>query len=608
MSMDCSEIAERLDAYLEKALSRQESSAVDAHLRECRACQNSVDCSQAVHGLISFVQAEQREAVAPLGSSEPRWMSVIGGAPWWGVSIVLHVLVVALAGLISMAISLPQNDDVMVTVTELSSRPPVQATAEPPAEKRDILHSKVDIPPTDPTSKELNNVVIPPDLLARAELGDHFETINPDRPDMHSAFGNEEARMFHSAQGSDEPEGGGGNEGATLDDMIGVGGASSPGSGGGWGGGHGAGIGVGTGSGRGSFGNRQGGGRKLMVKRFGGNKATEDAVDAALYWLARHQEADGHWDIKKHEGGDCVSGGTAYDEGVSALAVLAFLGAGHTTKIGKWKSTVTRGIEWLMSKQRADGAFAETRPCGYDQYDSMLSTLALAECYAMTKDPKIGAAAQKGVDYLVAQQKPDGGWNHGIYASASTLGWAVMTLKSAKVAGLKFDNSVFERAIKRLEDVSERDEGGYFGLVGYSRKGEYAYSKGLTCTAVGMVALQFMGQGHATEKMADILIKNLPAWKPENGIALEPQNFYHWYYATLGMFQIGGEHWKKWNKALITTILPQQRKGDAGGKDVDGSWDPVTGWDTTGGRVYSTAMGALCLEVYYRYALLEAQK
>ena len=40
---------------------------------------------------------------------------------------------------------------------------------------------------------------------------------------------------------------------------------------------------------------------------------------------------------------------------------------------------------------------------------------------------------------------------------------------------------------------------------------------------------------------------------------------------------------------------------DGSEADVDGSWDPVGLWASYGGRAYATAMGALCLEVYYRY-------
>ena len=35
--------------------------------------------------------------------------------------------------------------------------------------------------------------------------------------------------------------------------------------------------------------------------------------------------------------------------------------------------------------------------------------------------------------------------------------------------------------------------------------------------------------------------------------------------------------------------------------DEDGSWDPIGEWGLAGGRVYSTAIGAMTLEVYYRF-------
>ena len=32
-----------------------------------------------------------------------------------------------------------------------------------------------------------------------------------------------------------------------------------------------------------------------------------------------------------------------------------------------------------------------------------------------------------------------------------------------------------------------------------------------------------------------------------------------------------------------------------------GSWDPIGPWGGDGGRVYSTSVMAMCLQVYYRY-------
>jgi hypothetical protein len=73
---------------------------------------------------------------------------------------------------------------------------------------------------------------------------------------------------------------------------------------------------------------------------------------------------------------------------------------------------------------------------------------------------------------------------------------------------------------------------------------------------------------------------------------------YYWYYGTFAMFQMGGEDWKAWNAAMKKAILEHQRRDG----DERGSWDPAGAWGKDGGRVYMTAIGALCLEVYYRYS------
>ena len=45
-------------------------------------------------------------------------------------------------------------------------------------------------------------------------------------------------------------------------------------------------------------------------------------------------------------------------------------------------------------------------------------------------------------------------------------------------------------------------------------------------------------------------------------------------------------------------VLASQRRDGA----HEGSWDPVGPWGHSGGRVYSTALMVLCLEVYFRYS------
>jgi hypothetical protein len=84
----------------------------------------------------------------------------------------------------------------------------------------------------------------------------------------------------------------------------------------------------------------------------------------------------------------------------------------------------------------------------------------------------------------------------------------------------------------------------------------------------------------------------------------ERVNLYYWYYATLALHHRHQQNgraasdWQTWNAALTAALLATQVTD---GADA-GSWNTNTIWGGYGGRVYTTAMAAMCLEVYYRYA------
>ncbi len=628
-TFDCEDIVERTEPYLERKLSRHEVEAVEAHLRECSSCRDTARCFRAVHGLLEYVQLEpnmsptasaalsrieDEEAEQTAVAAAPTWYENLGGAPWWGVSLALHVLVIALAGLVTMAIELPKTDESVVMVTELVPRKEVKVEEEKKPEEqanRNALEPKPETPPTDKSSTEVSDIVVPPEILAKAELGDHFETINLDRPDTQSAFGNPDARMFHSVTGNDEPEGGGGMGGVGgLDDLIGVGGHASPGTGGGWGGGNGTGIGVGNGAGKGSFGSRNGGGRRLMVKRHGGNKATENAVDKALEWLARHQEADGHWNGAKY--GASMAGDTA----LTGLATLAFLGAGHTEKVGKYKDNVQRGVKWLIAQQNAQGRIMKPGDGCNAGYNHSIGALALAEAVGMARIPETREAAQKAVAYSIEiHQLGKGsdklGWRYDPQdiGDISVSGWFIMQLKSAKVAGLQVDPLALEGAHRYLDTVmvekpnpNDPYSGHKYGYRTDGQGGGIRVKSSHCNTAIGCLGRQFLGTP------IESLHGGVEYFVTKGGVpnAKAPE-FYFWYYGTLSTFQQGGDIWKKWNEGIKTALPAMQRVGG----DEDGSWDPVghpagggEAWEPCGGRVFTTAIGAMCLEIYYRYQKL----
>ncbi len=652
----CDYALESFRPYFEGELPAGEVRPLLSHLNDCKSCKAEFDAQKKVFELLQKTYGDKvisqdfesraDKRVLALKQSPPRGVAKaaapgaatasysaegdygepeeevaaagfatrLGSAPWWLVSTALHILVIALASLVSMAIELPRSDDAVIMMTEMQARPVIDSEQEKTKpDPVDALASKHDTPATDPTSKEASDVVVPPDILAKAELGDHFETINPDQPDTHSALGNPDAKMFHSVQGNTEAEGGGGMGGMSMEDVIGVGGGASKGTGGGFGGGDGTGIGVGTGAGRGSFGQRNGGGRKLMVKRHGGSHLTENAVDAALRWLAYHQEADGRWSVK-NTGGD-----SDWDPGVTGLAVLAFLGAGHSERVGMYKDNVKRGIAWIISQQRADGAIGtdgkyKEMHGGY-AYHHAICGMALAEAAGMGRIPETKAAAQKAVDYTCEiYQYGEGsdklGWRYSpkaAEADSSVSGWYVMQLKSAKIAGLHVNPMSFEGALKFYatreappEKVKKEDDGYDTGKYRY---GYLDRTPMHNTTAIGCLCQLFLGvKAEEIHGSAQWLMRTSPPeWKAELGVGNGGGwPMYYTYYTTLMMFQVGGDLWKQWNTAMKEMLLPHQRKDG----DFAGSWDTLSPYEIRSGRAYATAMGCLSLEVYYRYLQL----
>jgi len=349
------------------------------------------------------------------------------------------------------------------------------------------------------------------------------------------------------------------------------------------------------GCGGGPFGNRSGGGRKKAAFSLGGSRASESAVDASLRWLAKHQEADGSWSIRRHGGSFPESGRPA----VTGLALLAFLGAGHTETIGKYRQTVSKGVRYLITQQQANGAIGlsgrapalSAAPLGA-AFNHAIAGLALVEAYGMSRNSRTGAAAQKAVDYSTSiQDRKGGGWRYrpGGGGDLSVTSWFAMQLRSARAVGFEVPNGSFARAGSFLNSVTRKDLAAY-------RPGQQPTP--LTA-ALGMHSRIFLVTPRSAAVVtapAQLLQRNLPQWGRDVGGC----RFYYWYFGTYSMFQFGirTSEWQAWNGALRDMLIENQHRGD----DADGSWDPVGARDgRRGGRAYTTAMGALCLEVYYRY-------
>jgi len=373
-------------------------------------------------------------------------------------------------------------------------------------------------------------------------------------------------------------------------------------------------IGLGGGAG-GKFGGRFGG----RNRGAGGGSGTEQALKDALEWLKNHQGQDGSWDCDgfSNECGKignttCGNPGNAtHDVGVTGLALLAFLGDGNTTSRGIYKDVVSRGVKWLREQQDQDtGLIGDDTSHDYI-YDHSIATLAICEAYFFGKSPLIKQVAQRAVNYIHKARNPYGAWRYDVPPigdnDTSVTGWMIFALASAKDAGLTVDDEALLGGLSWIDEVTDPNSGrvGYDGPNTLSSRTPanqlWPREKGEAMTAVGMLCRIFLKQDENTTvggekilaKHADLLKTKLPEWD-EAGYGCD---MYYWYYGTYAMFQFGGDGWKKWNAAMKEALLKHQR--DSG--DEKGSWDPVGPWGYSGGRVYSTALMTLCIEVYFRY-------
>lgn len=342
--------------------------------------------------------------------------------------------------------------------------------------------------------------------------------------------------------------------------------------------------------------------RSDIAQSHGGTAETEAAVKAALKWLADNQSADGRWDPRVHGAGketnvlgrDRQNAGSKADSAVTGLALLAFLAAGHTHLDGPYRQDVRRGLEYLVRIQAADGNLAGQAASFEFMYSHAMATFALSEAYGMTHDARLREPVGRAIGYTVrAQDSMGGGWRYrpGDAGDTSQLGWQLMALKSAELAGIPIPDSTRQGIIRYLQSVASGD---YGGRASY-RPGEQTTR---TMTAEALVCWQFLGlprQNPACNEAGDFLLGELPG----DGMS----NLYYWYYGTLGMYQLRGIHWQRWNEAMRKAVVGRQvHEGPQ-----TGSWDTNDLWGGHGGRVYTTALATLTLEVYYRFLPLYAE-
>jgi len=419
-------------------------------------------------------------------------------------------------------------------------------------------------------------------------------------------------------------------------------------------------IGVGT---TGHHGLRPGfAGRKLgggKAGRGGGaTQGTEKAVLEGLRWLVRHQRTDGSWGIVSLKSicdtdKPCFDPKESYtehaDEGLTAMALLCFLGAGYsheskqdlvdTARAKRYKigEVIKNGLMWLVKRQNEQGYFSKDQVF---MYNEALCALALTEAYGLTQNRYWKEPAQKAINFLQKARRPNPsgtgswGWRYQsrqeieakypggsldetgkkelFDSDTSVTGWVIMALKSAIISGLQVDKNSMDGGLAFVKYCTAND-----GLVGYNdpkNAGLTVQGRGddkfdyhpTSMTSLGICIRIFCEHDPNDpffEPAALRMVKDLPTIDKDR----RKIDYYYWYYGSMALNQLdgpdsprkSGKYWGPWNKAMVDAVVSlqdtQERSCNRGG------WMQPDRWAYAGGPIYSTAINVLTLEVYYRY-------
>ena len=407
--------------------------------------------------------------------------------------------------------------------------------------------------------------------------------------------------------------------------------------------------------------------RQRATEVYGGTKQSEDAVERSLRWLATAQSSDGRWDASDYGAGQVDIdengvkrdfAGREADSGLTALAVLCFLGAGYTHEQGNYALQVDHALDWLIQQQTPDGCLAGKAEHYARMYCHAMATYALAEACGMQKDIVLGSivdpttlatavhtgslyailegghggiaalsmaatlhelnladptlrwswqlrrvddirlrsALAKAVTFTIGQQDPqNGGWRYRQFQEGDVSMFG-WQLMSLKSAEMA-GVSVPSQVRTRMQTfLRSTAQGTAGGLYGYRRSVPGSEGGSEPPTPVMTAEALFCRQmlGAAADSPAT---REAIGFIGRNPPSIARTDFYYWYYGTLAMHQHGGSPWRQWNSMIRDLLIAEQRTTG----DLAGTWDPNDAWGRYGGRLYATTLATLTLEVYYRF-------
>lgn len=338
---------------------------------------------------------------------------------------------------------------------------------------------------------------------------------------------------------------------------------------------------------------RSGAAKTKLLKQYGGNTDSELAVARGLAYLARQQKANGSW---------AFDGASKDSVAATGLCTMAFLAAGQSHKTSpRYAKTVESALKYLIANQKADGSFVGA---GGTMYTHGIASIAVCEAYALSQDRNYLRPAQAAINFIVAKQAADGSWGYspGSSGDTSILGWQLQALRAARSSkDIVIPQRCIENAMRFLTRVSSGRNQAAFGYTAANG------APGTALTAIGLIGRNVFGKwGEDHPGIVEGAEGMLRVDPPQPN---RMPNVYRAFYATQLVRTAGGESWLKWNEGperdgkreggMRDCLVGLQEKREGANAGSWASDNGIVGGSC--GRIGTTALALLTLEVYYRY-------
>jgi squalene-hopene/tetraprenyl-beta-curcumene cyclase len=299
----------------------------------------------------------------------------------------------------------------------------------------------------------------------------------------------------------------------------------------------------------------------LALRACGVSDDHPQLVRAGRYLLSEEVRVRGDWSIRKPE---LAPGGWAFeyqndnypDLDDTAVIPLALHGMG----IGE-DGAIERGIDWLVGMQSSDGGWGAF---DVDNSAMWLYKIPFCDFGKVTDEPSADVtahavellgtlgvhaeAAGRGVDWLLAEQEPDGSWfgrwgvNH-LYGTGAAL-------PGLEACGVPYDHPSMRRAVDWLDSVQQQNGGFGEDIRSYGDPAWRGRAEFTTASQTAWALLGYVAAGNAEDSSARRAADYLCAaqrtdgdWEEEHftgtGFPLDFMIRYHLYRITFPLLALG---------------------------------------------------------------------